>query len=91
MQRIAELLVRIADLAEAEGRALRAMTVRVAFGVCMLVVAAAVLLAGALLLIAAAYLATAQSIGPAGASALAGGIALGGGGGLLWLGRRSGS
>lgn len=53
MRSITEILVRTADLAEAEGRVLRAMTVRVALGVSVIVVAGAAMGGGLALLLTA--------------------------------------
>jgi hypothetical protein len=86
-----ELIVRIANLCEAEGRTFRAMTVRLAFGVAIIVVASAALTGGVALLLAAAYISVAGQAGAAIAAAATGLLALGIGGTLAWLGRRIGT
>ncbi len=85
------MIVRITDLAEAEGRLLRAMTVRLAMGIAIILVAAGALAAGVTLLLAAVYIVTAGWVGAAGGAALTGVLALGIGGFLAWLGRRMGT
>lgn len=73
---IAEFIVRIADLAEAEGRLLRRAVARLGMGLSLIVVASALVLLGAGLLLAGAWIAIGQQIGPAWASAITGGMAL---------------
>lgn len=91
MQTIIELIVRIADLAEAEGRVLRTMTVRLALGIAMIIVAAGAAIAGVGLILGAVYIVTAHWAGPALGAATAGVLALAIGGLLAWLGRRMGA
>lgn len=86
MKRITDLIVRVADLAEAEGRALRAMVAQTALGVAWIAVGALVALLGFVLVLGAVYLATAEHLGPAGGAVVAGALGLAAGGGLAWLG-----
>lgn len=82
---ISELLVRAADLAEAEGRALRYHSVRVgtALG---LVLAAALLLVGSLVaILAGAHMALRHRLGPEWAWLISGVVGLGFAALLLWL------
>lgn len=85
---VTELLVRAADLAEAEGRVLRMMTVRVALAVGLVVVAALTAGAGAGALLGGLYLALAPALGAAGAAAGTGVAALILGGSIAWTARR---
>jgi hypothetical protein len=87
---ITELLVRTADLAEAEGRLFRAATIRVAGAVTVIGVAGAAIAAGVILVLAALFIVTADRGGPALAALVTGAVALGLGGALAWLGRRMG-
>ena len=89
--RLTELLVRASDLAEAEGRVLRAMTIRVALGVSTIIVAAGAVTAGVVLLLAAVFIATRDWQGNVAAAVVTGAAALGIGGALAWLGRRIGT
>lgn len=91
MHSVTEMIVRIADLAEAEGRTLRAMAVRVALGVSIIIVAAGAVLAGVALILSAVFIMTADRTGPAAGAALTGLLALCIGGVLIWLGRRMGT
>jgi hypothetical protein len=91
MQTLTELIVRVADLAEAEGRTLRAATVRLALGLGILIVAVGVVTAGVVLLLGAIYIVTAARFGPAAGAAVTGGIALALGGLLAWIGHRTGN
>lgn len=91
MQTITDLIVRIADLAEAEGRALRAMTVRLALGIAIIIIGAGAVTAGVALVLGAVYIATADRVGAAAGAAATGALALGIGGLLAWLGRRMGT
>lgn len=88
MPDVPELIVRAADLAEAEGRALRAITVRMALGLAVMLVACGALLGGTALLLAALYIATAERAGPAAGALVTGLVALAIGGTLAWLGHR---
>ena len=91
METITKLIVRIADLVEAEGRELRAVVMRSAMGIGVLLIAAAVVIAGLFLVFGSVYIYTAEHAGRAAAAALTGVLALATGGGLAWLGRRIGS
>lgn len=88
MRSITEILVRTADLAEAEGRVLRAMTIRVALGVSVIVVATAAMGGGLALLLASLYIFVADRAGSAPGALVAGVVALAIGGTLAWVGRR---
>lgn len=91
MQTITELIVRVADLVEAEGRILRATSVRLALGMGIIIVAAGAIMAGVALVLGAVYIVTADRAGPAAGASVTGVLALGIGGLLAWLGRRMGS
>lgn len=82
-RRMSELVVRVADLCEAEGRLLRKVVARVGLGLSLMVVAALLLAAGAGLVLAAVWMISDQSLGPAWASAITGVITLALAGGLL--------
>lgn len=88
MQTLTELIVRVADLAEAEGRSLRTVTVRMALGVSLIIIAAGAVMAGIALVLGAIYIVTADRAGPAAGTAATGVLALGIGGLLAWLGRK---
>lgn len=88
MHSMTQLIVRIAELCEAEGRVLRAMTVRVALGIALILVAAAAVLAGLTLVLGALYIAVQAQAGAAIGALVTGTLALGIGGALAWLGRR---
>lgn len=90
MQTITEFIVRVADLAEAEGRLLRSTSIRLAFALGIILVATGVIVAGVVLLLGAVYLAAAAWLGPAAGAALTGALALVTGGLLAWLGHRIG-
>ncbi|MFO0827324.1 MAG: hypothetical protein U0572_04170 [Phycisphaerales bacterium] len=83
-----EFIVRVADLAEAEGRLLRATTVRVAGGVALIVLASILFAAGAGLLLASLYVVVAHAGGAALGAATTGLVAVLLGGVVTWLGRR---
>lgn len=85
---IPQLIVRIADLAEAEGRSLRAVAIRLTLGVCTIIVAAAAALVGVMLLLGSVYIATADRAGAAAGALAAALLSLTIGGLLAWLGRR---
>lgn len=89
MKRITDLIVRVADLAEAEGRTLRAMVAQTALGLAWIAVGGVVVLIGLVLVLAAVYLAAADGMGPAGGAVVAGAVGLMVGGGLAWLGHRT--
>ncbi len=88
MRKITELLVRAADLAEAEGRLLRVMAARLALAVAVILIAAVSGAIGVGLLLAAVYIFVAHHHGQAAGAAVTGILALGAGGLLAWLGRR---
>lgn len=91
MSSMTDLIVRVADLCEAEGRVLRAMTIRLALGVAIILVAAASLAIGVALLLGAVYIAVEVKTGAAIAAAVTGLLAISIGGTLAWLGRRIGT
>ncbi len=99
MKRIAELVVRIADLVEAEGRTLRAATrdeavrlrramAEVGTGLVFLMSATPLLVGGAGLLAAALVLALREPMGLPSAVGVAGCVLLAAGGGCLWVYQR---
>lgn len=88
MQMLTELIVRIADLVEAEGKVLRSRVVGVVFGACLMIVAACAVIAGLVLELGAVYILISDRAGPAAAAAATGLVALTTGGILAWLGRR---
>ena len=83
MKHVSELLVKTANLAEAEGRQLRHAVGRLGIGLSFSLVAALLLLGGSSLLLAAIWIALTSSIGPAWASAITGLLAVGLGVGAL--------
>lgn len=87
-RQLSELVVRIADLAEAEGRVLRRVAGRLGLGLSLTLVAAVLLLAGAGLLLAALWLGLDGPLGHAGASAITGAAALVVAVGVLWFASR---
>lgn len=91
MRAITELIVRAAELAEAEGRVLRVMTLRVALGVGLILLGVAASAAGLVLLLAAIYLAVAERSSPAAGAAAAGVAATALGVAVIWSGRRAGA
>jgi hypothetical protein len=91
VQTITELIVRVADLAEAEGRTLRAATMRVTLGIGLVLIAVGAVTAGVVLLLGALYIVIAGQAGAAAGAAVTGAIALAAGGILAWLGRRTGT
>lgn len=84
---ISELVVRIADLLEAEGRTLRQVVTRLIILAAMIAAVTALALAGVGLLLVAAYLGLSQAIGPSWAAAALGVASLALAGGLLWMNR----
>ena len=88
MQWITELLVRAANLAEAEGRLLRVVVARMLTSFGLTLVAAGALLAGVLALLASLHLAVSQQAGPAVGALVTGLVAVLLGGGLAWAARR---
>lgn len=89
MQKITELVVRIADLLEAEGRLLRATTMRLATGIALLIIAASTAAVGLIFIISAVFIAVAERAGTAAGAATTGLLALGLGGLLAWLARKT--
>lgn len=88
MKSLTELIVRVADLAEAEGRVLRLVTVRLATSAIMFVIAGAVMLSGLAFLLWSLFAGLEARVGTVGAAATSGAIALITGGAIAWLGRR---
>lgn len=84
---VSELVVRIADLAEAEGRTLRQMILRLLFAAAIIAGVTVLLLGGVGLLLAAGYMGLARALGPAWAALLMGLASLGIAGGVLWMNR----
>lgn len=91
MRSISELLVRIADLAEAEGKLLRASVMRLASGLALFVVAIVAALAGFGFLLASIFLATSSQAGYPIGALVSGFVAVALAGGLAWTGKRMGS
>lgn len=87
MKTLTELIVRTANLAEAEGRLLRTMTVRVAIAIGIIIIAVGLAGAGLALLLAALYGLVAISANNVAAAGVTGVIALACGGLLVWTGR----
>lgn len=75
-KQLSELIVRVADLAEAEGRVLRRAAGRLGIGVAVGAAGAVLLVIGAGFVIAAVWLALEPRMGAAGASAVTGAAAL---------------
>lgn len=73
---LSEFVVKVADLAEAEGRQLRAVVAAVGLGLALVIVAALIAVVGIGLLILAVYKAFESSMGPAWAACVSGAIAL---------------
>jgi len=82
---LSRLIVKIADLAEAEARAFRAGAVHVSVAAAVSIAAALIGVAGVGMLVWALFAALRPGMGEAGAAALVGALLLGGAGGLLWL------
>lgn len=89
-QHLSELIVRVADLVEAEGRVLRAQVARVSAGIALRTVAAAVLLVGLMLVMTALWIGVEKQAGAAWASLATGALALAISGGLFWVGGKVG-
>ncbi len=85
MRHVSELLVKTANLAEAEGRTLRRAVGRLGIGLSFSLVAALLLLAGSSMVMVAIWLGLNSSIGPAWSSAITGLLAAGLGIGALKL------
>lgn len=88
-QNISELVVRTADLVEAEGRALRHHTLRLCMAVALVVVAAALLLGSLIALLWALHIALGSQIGSAWSWAIIGAVGLGLVFGLMQLATRT--
>ncbi len=73
---VAELIVRVTELAEAEGRDLRKVVARLMAAMAFVLVAAGFMLGGSLLLLAGLWMALADSLNRAAASAITGVLAL---------------
>ncbi len=100
MKRWTELIVRTAELVEAEGRALRGAVHqearaarewigRLGVGATMLTAGVLLILTGAGLVLAGVFLWLESAVGTAGAAALSGALAVGSGASLLWMFRRT--
>ncbi len=76
LSHVAELIVRVTELAEAEGRDLRKVVGRLMAGLAFALVASGLGLVGAALLLAGLWLALADSINRAAASAITGAVAV---------------
>lgn len=90
MRQVTELVVRVADLVEAEGRILRVAAVRLAFGFGAIALAVGAIGGGITLLLGALYTVTADRAGVSVSALLTGAVAILIGGGLAWLGYRIG-
>jgi hypothetical protein len=82
---LSRLIVKIADLAEAEARAFRAGAVWVGVSIALSLAAGLIGVVGVGFLVFALFAALSPSIGQAWAGALVGLVLLGAAGGLLWL------
>lgn len=90
MKSVSELLVRAADLAEAEGRALRASVAKSATGLGLIATSTAALIAGVLFVLASVFIAVAERVGNSLAALVTGVVAFVIGGIFLWQGRKIG-
>ncbi len=88
MKHVSELLVKTANLAEAEGRELRRAVGRIGIGLSFSLVAALLLLAGSSMVLVAMWLGMNSSIGPTWSSAITGMVAVVLGLGALKLAER---
>ena len=88
LESITELVVRLTDLAEAEGRVLRTMLVRSALGLGTMLFAALAMVAGLALMFFSVFVFTAERAGTAAGAAVTGVLALAIGGLIAWLGHR---
>ena len=88
MKHVSELLVKTANLAEAEGRQLRSAVGRLGIGLSFSLVAALLLLGGTSLVLAALWIGLNSSIGPAWSSAITGALAVALGMGALKMAER---
>ena len=87
MDALARFVVHLADLVEAEGRAVRASTFRILTAAVIFTIAAAVGTAGAALVLLSVYVLL-TPVSTALAAVVTGVIALGAGSALLWIARR---
>ncbi len=85
MKALSRLIVKLADLAEAEARAFRAGAVHVGVALAVSLAAAVLGVAGVAFLVWALFCAVRPGLGDAGAGTVVGLLLLGGAGGLLWL------
>lgn len=85
---MAEFLIALLELFEAEGVTLRRNTMRLAFGLTLVVLADALFVLAAALLVWALFLFLSPRIGPAGALFVCGLVAAAAAGGSLWAARR---
>lgn len=86
---VADFLVKLTNLVEAEGRLLRAIVGRVAVGIGLLLLAMILLAGAAGLFVVAMHGALAPHVGPAGAAAICGVVVLGLAGGVLFAARKN--
>jgi sterol desaturase/sphingolipid hydroxylase (fatty acid hydroxylase superfamily) len=87
LETLAQFVVRLADLAEAEGRAVRASAFRLLTAAAIFLVAAAAGTSGAALILLAVFWLV-RPAGPVPAALVTGVFALAVGGGLLWIARQ---
>lgn len=85
---LAELVVRVADLMEAEGRDLRRVVGRIGVGMSFSLLASGLLLGGCSLLLAGLWIMLEHRIGAGSASALTGVLAIGLGIGAIAIAQR---
>lgn len=85
MKTLARFIVRIADLAEAEGRALREATVEVGLAVAMALGAVVVGVGGLALIVCGIFETLRTSVGRIGASLICGVFLMACAGGIVWL------
>ncbi len=88
LQHASEFLVRVSNLAEAEGRDLRKAVGRLGIGFSFSLVAGLLLLGGSSLLLVGVWIGIASGIGPAWSSAITGVIAVALGVGALMMAER---
>ena len=86
---LSEFVIKVVDLAEAEGRQLRTIVVSIGVGLAMVLTAALVCVVGLALLVFALYKAFETPFGPAWAACLSGAIALAIAGLLGFIGLRA--
>lgn len=85
MSALSKFIVRVADLAEAEGRVLRREVVTIGILLVTALGAAMTALGGATMLVVALFLSLSPVAGPAWAAAICGVVLLSAAGGLAWL------